>query len=155
MIDLCYERLVYDAAPHNLPKIFGDAMRDRLVLAGSASKAYAMTGWRCGWLAGPKAGGAGRQRAAEPRDVERELDHAARRRSRRSPDRSSACATCARSTRRGAIRCSPGWPKSRACECAVPQGAFYLFPSVSEFLSPDRHRTSLDFADALLARSTS
>ena len=35
-------------------------------------------------------------------------------------------------------------------ECAVPQGAFYLFPSVSEFLSPDGHRTSLDFADALL-----
>ena len=35
-------------------------------------------------------------------------------------------------------------------ECAVPQGAFYLFPSVSEFLSPDGHRTSLEFADALL-----
>ena len=32
--------------------------------------------------------------------------------------------------------------------CAVPQGAFYLFPDVSDFLSPDGWRTSLDFADA-------
>jgi aspartate aminotransferase len=36
--------------------------------------------------------------------------------------------------------------------CAVPQGAFYLFPDVSDFLSPDGWRTSLDFADALLKR---
>ena len=55
VIDLCYEELIYDGVPHNLPKIFGDAMRDRLVLAGSTSKSYAMTGWRCGWMAAPKA----------------------------------------------------------------------------------------------------
>ena len=36
--------------------------------------------------------------------------------------------------------------------CPVPQGAFYLFPSVAEFLRPDGFRTSLEFADALLAR---
>jgi aspartate aminotransferase len=36
-------------------------------------------------------------------------------------------------------------------ECAVPQGAFYLFPSIGEFLSPNGRRTSLEFADALLA----
>jgi aspartate/methionine/tyrosine aminotransferase len=33
--------------------------------------------------------------------------------------------------------------------CAVPEGAFYLFPDISDFLSPDRMRTSLDFADGL------
>ena len=78
VIDLCYETLIYDGVPHNLPKIFGDAMRDRLVLAGSSSKAYAMTGWRCGWLVGAEAGGPGGQRAAESLDVERQFDHAAR-----------------------------------------------------------------------------
>ena len=35
-----------------------------------------MTGWRCGWVVGPKRSIAGGQRAAEPLDVERELDHA-------------------------------------------------------------------------------
>jgi aspartate aminotransferase len=38
-------------------------------------------------------------------------------------------------------------PKVR---CSVPQGAFYLFPDVSELLSPDGMRTSLDFSDAVL-----
>jgi aspartate/methionine/tyrosine aminotransferase len=33
---------------------------------------------------------------------------------------------------------------------AVPRGAFYLFPSVEPFLSPNGCRTSLEFADRLL-----
>jgi aspartate aminotransferase len=149
VIDLCYEALIYDGVPHNLPKIFGDAMRDRLVLAGSSSKAYAMTGWRCGWLAGPRpvvqAGNALQshstsninsiaQRAAiaaltGPQDCVRDMlnEYKAR--------RDQVLSWLAEEPR---------------LECAVPQGAFYLFPSVSEFLSPGGHRTSLEFADALL-----
>ncbi len=53
VLDLCYERLIYDVASHNLPKVLVDRMRDRTVLCGSVSKAYAMTGWRCGWTIGP------------------------------------------------------------------------------------------------------
>ena len=55
VVDLCYEKLIYNNVPHNLPAIFGEVMKDRLILAGSASKAYAMTGWRLGWVLGPKA----------------------------------------------------------------------------------------------------
>jgi aspartate aminotransferase len=149
VIDLCYEGLIYDGVPHNLPKIFGDAMRDRLVLAGSASKAYAMTGWRCGWLVGPKpvvqASNALQshstsninsitQRAAVaaltgPQDCVQEM-------------------LAEYKTRRDQVL---AWlAEEPRLECAVPQGAFYLFPSVSELLSPDGYRTSVDFADALL-----
>jgi len=39
IVDLCYEGLVYDGVPHNLPKIFGDLMREKLVLCGAASRA--------------------------------------------------------------------------------------------------------------------
>src|SRR5918993_18193 len=53
LLDLCYERLIYDPTPHNLPGILVSRMRDRTVLCGSSSKAYAMTGWRCGWAIGP------------------------------------------------------------------------------------------------------
>jgi aspartate aminotransferase len=35
--------------------------------------------------------------------------------------------------------------------CAVPDGAFYVFPNITPFLGSDRVRTSLNFADALLA----
>src|SRR5262249_36734236 len=53
VLDLCYERLIYDPAPHNLPAVLDTHCRDLSVLCGSASKSYAMTGWRCGWAIGP------------------------------------------------------------------------------------------------------
>ena len=54
LLDLCYEKLIYDPTPHNLPAVLVETMRDHTVLCGSASKAYAMTGWRCGWTLAPK-----------------------------------------------------------------------------------------------------
>ena len=55
LLDLCYDKLIYDATPHNLPRVLFERLRDHTVLCGSASKAYAMTGWRCGWAVGPAA----------------------------------------------------------------------------------------------------
>ncbi len=50
--DEIYDRLVYGSHRHrafsSLP-----GMRDRTILMGGFSKAYAMTGWRVGWLAAP------------------------------------------------------------------------------------------------------
>ena len=53
IVDLCYEKLIYDTVPHNLVKVLTDRMRERALFAGSASKAYSMTGWRLGWILGP------------------------------------------------------------------------------------------------------
>ncbi len=55
IVDFCYEKLIYDAVPHNLPGVLDRYCRDFSVICGSASKAYAMTGWRCGWSIGPAA----------------------------------------------------------------------------------------------------
>src|SRR5205085_2813068 len=55
IIDLCYEKLIYDPVPHNLAAVIARSCRDVGVLCGSASKTYAMTGWRCGWTLGPAA----------------------------------------------------------------------------------------------------
>ena len=76
ILDLCYEQLIYEPIPHNLPKLLATRLRDRAILCGSASKSYAMTGWRCGWALGPGGGDRRRQRAAEPLDLERLLDFA-------------------------------------------------------------------------------
>src|SRR5688572_31665599 len=54
IVDLCYEYLIYEDVPHNLPQVLFDRHRERTVLACSASKAYAMTGWRCGWTIASK-----------------------------------------------------------------------------------------------------
>jgi aspartate aminotransferase len=55
IVDLTYEKLIYDPVPHNLPGVLARTCRDLGVICGSASKAYAMTGWRCGWTLGPEA----------------------------------------------------------------------------------------------------
>ncbi len=50
--DEIYDRLAYGSYRHRaFPAIPG--MRDRTILMGGFSKAYAMTGWRVGWLAAP------------------------------------------------------------------------------------------------------
>ena len=56
VIDLCYEKLIYESTPHNLPRVLATHCPGLGVLCGSASKAYAMTGWRCGWTIADAAG---------------------------------------------------------------------------------------------------
>jgi aspartate aminotransferase len=149
VIDLCYERLIYDGVPHNLPAIFGEVLRDRLVLAGSASKAYAMTGWRLGWAVGPKAfaSGANALQSHTTSNASSISQYAALA-ALSGPQQCVTDMLAEYQQRRDQVL---AWlaeePRFR---CAVPQGAFYVFPDVGDFLSPGGLRTSADFSDALL-----
>ena len=149
LLDLCYDKLIYDPGAHNIVGIVSRHNRDRSVLCGSASKAYAMTGWRCGWAVGPaplvSACNAIQshstsnvcsitQKAVEaalrgPQDCVREMLDEYRRR------RDQLCEWLSVDSR---------------ISFKKPAGAFYLFPDVSEFLSPDGIRTSAELATALL-----
>jgi aspartate aminotransferase len=51
--DDIYHRLIYSGEPFTSIATF-DGFRDRTVLFNSASKTYAMTGWRLGWMIGPE-----------------------------------------------------------------------------------------------------
>jgi aspartate aminotransferase len=149
VIDLCYERLIYDGVPHNLPKIFADVLRDRLVLAGSTSKAYAMTGWRCGWMAGPKAvvQAANALQSHSTSNVNSITQKAAIV-ALTGPQACVSEMLAEYKQRRDQLLV---WlAEEPRLRCATPQGAFYLFPDVSDFLSAGGVRTSLDFADGLL-----
>jgi aspartate aminotransferase len=152
LLDLCYEKLIYDPVPHNLPGVLHAKLRDRAVLCGSSSKAYAMTGWRCGWAVGPAALVSAcnalqshstsnvcsiTQKAAAaaltgPQDCVTDMLDEYRRR------RDQLCEWLAAE------------PRMRVMK---PQGAFYLFLDVSEFLSTDGIRTTAEFAQALLDES--
>jgi aminotransferase len=50
--DEIYDRLAYGSYTHRAFSALR-GMRDRTILMGGFSKAYAMTGWRVGWLAAP------------------------------------------------------------------------------------------------------
>ena len=52
--DEIYEKLVYDGAEHFSVASISQEVRDRTVTVNGFSKAYAMTGWRIGYICGPK-----------------------------------------------------------------------------------------------------
>ena len=149
VLDLCYERLIYDDVPHNLPRVVAEHASDRTVLVGSASKSWSMTGWQCGWALGP---------AALIRAAEAVQGHAttnvssitqrAALEALSGPDDDVRAMLDEYRTRRDQMI---GWladePRLRV---VPPAGAFYLFPDVSELLSPGGIRTSAEFAARLL-----
>jgi aspartate aminotransferase len=149
VIDLCYERLIYDNVPHNLPGIFAEVMRDHLVLAASVSKPYAMTGWRLGWIVGPKplASAANAVQSHTTSNASSISQYAAVAALNGPQDCVTEMLNEYQQRRDQVIAWLAEEPRLR---CSVPQGAFYVFPDVSDFLSPDGLRTSADFSDALL-----
>jgi aspartate/methionine/tyrosine aminotransferase len=52
--DEVYEHLTYDGRPH-IPFATLPGMRERTLKIGSAGKIFSMTGWKVGWVAGPRA----------------------------------------------------------------------------------------------------
>jgi aspartate aminotransferase len=150
VLDLCYDKLIYDNVPHNLPQIFGAAMRDRLVICGSASKTYAMTGWRCGWIAAPKpvVSAANALQSHETSNVN-SITQRAVIAALTGPQDCVGEMLAEYQRRRDQLM---AWlAEEPRLTCVKPRGAFYLYPSVQAFLSPRGYKTSLEFADALLA----
>jgi aspartate aminotransferase len=152
VLDLCYEKLIYDAVPHNLPGVLNRYCRELSVICGSASKAYAMTGWRCGWALGPAAVIAA-QNALQ--------SHATSNVSSISQKAAVEALAGSQATvtemldeyRVRRDRLHEWLTKDSRVRCRKPAGAFYMFVDISAVLSVDGLRTSADFAQALLDES--
>ena len=147
--DVTYEKLIYDVVSHRIVSILLDRHRDRTILCSAASKAYAMTGWRCGWAIGPKdviaqcnvvqghstsninsiTQKAGIAALTGPQDDVTKMLNEYRK-------------------RRDAVH---GWlTADPRFVCLKPGGAFYLFPYVADLLSPTGIKSSGELAEALL-----
>jgi aspartate aminotransferase len=149
VLDLCYESLIYDPVPHNLPKVLVDRLRDLAVITGSASKAYSMTGWRCGWALGPK-----NVIAACTAIQSHSTSNACSISQRAALAALQGAQDCvaemlAEYRRRRDVICDLLTASGRI-RCVKPAGGFVLFPDVSDVLSPDGIRTSAELAQALL-----
>ncbi len=149
--DEIYEHINYMGQNHSLAEFPG--MRERVVIANGASKAYAMTGWRLGWVAGPEwiVKGLNKlqgQYTSGTCDVSQMAALAAY----NSPQEAREAMREAFEHRRDLIvELARGID---GLEVNVPQGAFYLFPKCSSFFGKsDGERTindSTDFAMYLL-----
>jgi len=152
VVDLCYEKLIYDDVPHNLPGVLAEKCRDLTVLCGSSSKAYAMTGWRCGWALGPAkviAASVALQ-SHETSNVTSITQKAAVEALTGSQAPVKAMLDEYRKRRDQLHAWLSAEPRLR---CRKPAGAFYMFIDISDVLAVDGFRTSIDFADALLQES--
>jgi aspartate aminotransferase len=149
ILDLCYEQLIYEQAAHHLPRLLAERLRDRTILAGSASKSYAMTGWRCGWALGPDAViGACNALQSHSTSNATSISQKAALAALTGPQESVSEMLAEYRRRRDSVH---AWlsadPRIR---CVKPSGAFYLFVDISALLSAEGIATSAEFAQALL-----
>lgn len=150
IVDLCYEQLIYDPVPHNLPKVLFEKHRNRTVICGSASKSYAMTGWRCGWTIAPKELTTAMNviQGQSTSNITSITQKAALAAISGSQDAVVAMLEEYRVRRDNLhawLTAHPG------IKCVKPRGAFYLFPDITGLLTP-AVPTSLAFAEQLIAR---
>lgn len=149
LTDECYCRFVYDGAPYSVASIPG--ARQSVLVVGSASKTYAMTGWRVGWALGPERIVAAivKLQSQSTSNVTSIAQKAATE-ALRGPQDSVAIMLAEYRRRRdfvvGRLREIPG------VTCTEPRGAFYAFPNVSVALHNGGIRDTLEFSERLLGR---
>ena len=149
--DEIYEHLNYVGAHASIASCEG--MRERTVIINGVSKAYAMTGWRIGFLAAPKwiASACGMlqgQYTSGPCSVSQKAAEAAWRGPQACVEQMRQAFEHRRDVLVKLMREIPG------LEVAVPEGAFYLFPKCSSYFGKTDGtrviKTSDDFAMYLL-----
>ena len=148
--DECYCRFLYDSEPYSVASLPG--MKYTIIVAGSLSKTYAMTGWRIGFTLAPAAVCNAiiklqSHSTSNPTSIAQKGAIEALNADQGSVDIMLAEYRKRRDYVLSRFRSMPG------VICAEPRGAFYVYPNVSCALSPNGIRTPLEFADKLLAES--
>ncbi len=128
--DEIYEHITYVGHTHSMAEFTG--MKERVIIANGASKAYAMTGWRLGWVAAPEwiVKGMNKlqgQYTSGTCDVSQMAALAAY----TSPQEAREAMRQAFERRRDLI--VELGREINGLEVNVPEGAFYLFPKCSRF----------------------
>lgn len=150
--DLTYEKLIYDPVPHNLPRVLAEILPARSVICSAASKAYAMTGWRCGWAIGPA------ELIAQCNVLQ---GHAT---SNVNSITQKAAIAALTGPQDGVTMMLDEYRRRRDAvwswltadpriTCVKPRGAFYLFPYVADVLEATGFSSTSAFAEALLTEA--
>jgi len=135
LADECYSHFTYgDAKPYSAASVPGS--KNALIVVGSFSKTFAMTGWRLGYVLAPQPLVATitklqSQSTSNPTSITQYAGLAAM----RGPMDSVATMLAEYARRRerivAGLRAIPG------VTCTAPQGAFYVFPNISAHLNSE------------------
>jgi len=131
LLDECYVYLHYTGAPISGAS-FTDC-KEHIVVLGSLSKTYAMTGWRAGYALGPKP-----VIAAMSKLQSQSTSNAASMVQKAAVAALSGSQECVTEMRSEYLmlrdRILTGLKKIPGLTCTTPQGAFYVYPNVSKYL---------------------
>jgi len=147
MTDECYCKFLYDSAPYSIAALPG--AKETVLVAGSLSKTYAMTGWRIGFGLVPQAiVGAMTKLQSHSTSNPTSICQKGGVEALNGPQDSVAAMLAEYRKRRDFViqrlRAIPG------VKCAEPRGAFYAYPNISVALGKGI-RNTLEFAEKLLA----
>ncbi len=126
--------------------------KPHIVVLGSLSKTYAMTGWRAGFALGPKPiiAAMGKLQSQSTSNTSTMVQYA-------SIAAVNGPQECVAEMRAGYIgirdRMLEGFATIPGLTCTVPQGAFYVYPNVSAFFGRGGVRTASDVAARLLSEA--
>jgi len=128
------------------------AYRERMVIMGSLSKTYAMTGWRLGYALAPAPVVSAMQKlqsqsTSNPTSIVQKAAVAALNGSQQCVDDMKAEYIRLRDHVVTGLRSIPG------IKCTMPQGAFYAYPNVSSFFGRGEINSAADFAGKLLRQA--
>jgi aspartate aminotransferase len=148
LLDECYAYLTYAGKPVS-GGTFTDC-KEHVVILGSLSKTYAMTGWRAGFALGPK----------------QIISAMSKLQSQSTSNATSFVQKAAVAALTGPQQCVvemrgeflklrdrvlAGLKTIPGITCSVPQGAFYVYPNVSAFFGKGGLKTASDVAAKLLS----
>jgi aspartate aminotransferase len=150
MTDECYSHFLYDSEPFSVAALPG--AKESVLVAGTLSKTYAMTGWRVGYgLVPAPIVTAMTKLQSHSTSNPCSISQKAALEALSGPQDSVAEMLADYRRRRDFVvqrlREIPG------VKCAEPRGAFYAFPNVSEALGKNGIRTSLELSERLLAEA--
>ena len=149
MTDECYCRFLYDSDPFSVASLAG--AKENVLVAGSLSKTYAMTGWRIGFALAPaRVIGAMTKLQSHATSNPTSIAQKAAVEALRGPQDSVATMLAEYAKRRdfviGRLRAIPG------VRCAEPRGAFYAYPNVGVAFR-NGISTGVNFAERLLDKA--
>ncbi|MEQ1795712.1 MAG: pyridoxal phosphate-dependent aminotransferase [Nitrospira sp.] len=131
--DEIYEKVLYDGATHISIATLGPEVAERTVIINGVSKAYAMTGWRIGYAAGPKPlltamANIQSQSTSNPCSISQKAAVAALKLGGPFTEKMVVEFDRRRKVMVERLNAIPG------VSCRMPGGAFYAFPNISGVL---------------------
>ncbi|HEY5214129.1 MAG TPA: aminotransferase class I/II-fold pyridoxal phosphate-dependent enzyme, partial [Acidobacteriaceae bacterium] len=126
--------------------------KEHVVVLGSLSKTYAMTGWRAGFALGPK-----QVISAMSKLQSQSTSNAASMVQRASIAALTGSQECVAEMRADYIklrdRILEGFKTIPGLTCTVPEGAFYVYPNISAFIGKGGIKSASDLAAKLLSEA--